>query len=248
MLEPIFKRQPQHPGVAHYLIHLYDYPPIAEKGLEAAQALREDRAAAPHAQHMPSHIFTRVGYWQEFDRVKLRRRRVSRRRTTRATTSCTPWTTSSTRICSLRRTRRRRAVIEEMNKVSGFTETFIAGPYALAASPARYARRARRLEGRGGALRCARALSPHVQAMTHFARALGAARSGNAEAAKTDIDETGGDCAKSCCQGRLLVEHRRYPAAGRACLGALRRGQAGRGARRRWRPRPMPRTRPRSTR
>src|SRR5260370_42425616 len=65
ILEPIFKRQPQHPGVAHYLIPLYDYPPIAEKGLDAAMRYSKIAPAAPHAQHMPSHIFTRVGYWQE---------------------------------------------------------------------------------------------------------------------------------------------------------------------------------------
>src|SRR5437870_4866153 len=65
ILEPIFKRQPRHPGVAHYLIHLHDYPSIAEKGLDAAKRYAEIAPAAPHAQHMPSHIFTRVGYWRE---------------------------------------------------------------------------------------------------------------------------------------------------------------------------------------
>jgi hypothetical protein len=65
LLEPIFKRQPQHPGVAHYLIHLYDSPALAEKGIEAAKRYSKIAAAAPHAQHMPSHIFTRVGYWKE---------------------------------------------------------------------------------------------------------------------------------------------------------------------------------------
>jgi hypothetical protein len=65
ILDPIFKRQPQHPGVAHYLIHLYDYPPIAEKGLDAARLYAKLAPDAAHAQHMPSHIFTRVGYWQE---------------------------------------------------------------------------------------------------------------------------------------------------------------------------------------
>ena len=65
ILEPIFQRQPRHPGVAHYLIHLYDYPPIVEKRLDAAKRYAEIAPAAPHAQHMPSHIFTRVGYWKE---------------------------------------------------------------------------------------------------------------------------------------------------------------------------------------
>jgi hypothetical protein len=65
ILEPIAERQPQHPGVSHYLIHLYDYPPIAEKGLNAARRYAKIAPAAAHAQHMPSHIFTRVGYWTE---------------------------------------------------------------------------------------------------------------------------------------------------------------------------------------
>src|ERR1700747_2093548 len=65
ILEPIFRRQPRHPGIAHYLIHLYDYPALAEKGLDAARRYAKIAARAPHAQHMPSHIFTRVGYWKE---------------------------------------------------------------------------------------------------------------------------------------------------------------------------------------
>src|SRR5947199_4079172 len=65
ILEPIWKRQPQHPGIAHYLIHLYDYPAIADHGLPAATLYAKIAPAAPHAQHMPSHIFTRVGYWQD---------------------------------------------------------------------------------------------------------------------------------------------------------------------------------------
>jgi hypothetical protein len=56
---------PRHPGVAHYLIHSYDYPPIAEKGLAAAKRYSVVAADAAHAQHMPSHIFTRVGLWRE---------------------------------------------------------------------------------------------------------------------------------------------------------------------------------------
>jgi len=65
ILEPIWKRQPMHPGIAHYLIHLYDYPALAERGLSAADRYAKIAPAAPHAQHMPSHIYTRVGYWQQ---------------------------------------------------------------------------------------------------------------------------------------------------------------------------------------
>lgn len=65
ILEPIFKQQPDHPGAAHYLIHSYDYPPIAKHGLDAARRYGDIAPDAPHALHMPSHIFTRVGAWQE---------------------------------------------------------------------------------------------------------------------------------------------------------------------------------------
>src|SRR5437899_6455303 len=65
ILEKVFAEQPQHPGVAHYLIHSYDYPPIAEKGLGAARRYASIATAAPHALHLPSHIVTRRGYLQE---------------------------------------------------------------------------------------------------------------------------------------------------------------------------------------
>lgn len=65
ILEPIFKAQPDHPGAAHYLIHSYDYPPLAQKGLDAARRYARIAPGAAHALHMPSHIFTRVGAWKE---------------------------------------------------------------------------------------------------------------------------------------------------------------------------------------
>jgi tetratricopeptide (TPR) repeat protein len=65
LLEPLFSAYPHHPAVAHYLIHSYDYPPIANKGLEAAKRYAQVAPDAAHAQHMPSHIFTRVGAWRE---------------------------------------------------------------------------------------------------------------------------------------------------------------------------------------
>jgi hypothetical protein len=64
ILEPLAQRRPQHPGVAHYLIHTYDYPALAQKGFDAALRYAKIAEAAPHAQHMP-YIFTRIGYWKE---------------------------------------------------------------------------------------------------------------------------------------------------------------------------------------
>src|SRR5690242_686792 len=65
VLEDQWRKHPDHPGVAHYLIHSYDAPPIADKGLVAARRYADIAPAAPHALHMPSHIFTRVGSWEE---------------------------------------------------------------------------------------------------------------------------------------------------------------------------------------
>jgi hypothetical protein len=65
ILEPIFATQPNHPGVAHYIIHCYDNPVLAEKGLSAARKYATIAPASAHANHMPSHLFTRVGSWEE---------------------------------------------------------------------------------------------------------------------------------------------------------------------------------------
>src|SRR5258707_13326131 len=65
ILEPIYRRQPQHPGLAHYLIHAYDSAEQAPRGLGAARAYSRIAPSAPHALHMPSHVFTRLGYWED---------------------------------------------------------------------------------------------------------------------------------------------------------------------------------------
>jgi hypothetical protein len=185
ILEPIAIRQPQHPGVAHYLIHLYDYPPIAEKGLDAARRYAKVAPASAHAQHMPSHIFTRVGYWKESIASNVESSRVAKAdKEGHDQLHAMDYLVYA--YLQLGQDKKAAAVIDEMNAVTGFTETFIAGPYALAASPARYA--VERGDWKAAAALQVRA-SPlaHVQAVTHFARALGAARSGNPEAAKPDI-------------------------------------------------------------
>jgi tetratricopeptide (TPR) repeat protein len=65
LFEEVYAHSPDHPGVLHYLIHLYDDPAHAQQGLEAARKYSKTAAAVPHALHMPSHIFTRLGYWDE---------------------------------------------------------------------------------------------------------------------------------------------------------------------------------------
>src|SRR5262249_48321288 len=65
ILEELWKTQPQHPGLAHYIIHSYDVPALAPKAVDAARRYAKIAPAAPHALHMPSHTFTRLGYWQD---------------------------------------------------------------------------------------------------------------------------------------------------------------------------------------
>src|SRR5450631_4386670 len=189
ILEVIAKRQPQHPGVAHYLIHLYDYPAIADKGLEAARRYAKIAPAAAHALHMPSHIFTRVGYWQESIDSNIAAQRAAKE----ATDFHDQLHSMDYLVYAylqLGQDAKAKAVIDDMTKVSGFTETFLPGPYALAVSPARYA--VERSDWKAAAeLQVRPSPLANVQAITYFARALGAARSGNPEAAKADIVKLG---------------------------------------------------------
>jgi hypothetical protein len=185
ILEVIARRQPQHPGVAHYLIHLYDYPPIAEKGLDAARRYAKIAPAAAHAQHMPSHIFTRVGYWSESIASNAEAARVAKEsKDFHDQLHAMDYQVYA--YLQLGQDQKAKAIVDEETAVAGFTETFLPGPYALAISPARYAvergdwKAASELQVRPNPL-------PQVQAITYFARALGAARSGNPDAAKADI-------------------------------------------------------------
>src|SRR5207247_1593877 len=72
ILEPLFRREPRHPGLAHYLIHTNDVPQLAPLGLYAARRYAEIAPDVPHAQHMPSHIFTRLGLWDDATQLAVR--------------------------------------------------------------------------------------------------------------------------------------------------------------------------------
>ncbi len=185
ILEPIFKRQPQHPGVAHYLIHLYDYPAIAEKGLDAAKRYSAIAPAAPHAQHMPSHIFTRVGYWKESIASNLASVKAARA-DKEATDALHADDYLVYAYLQLARDKEAAAVVAEMAPAAALNPDAFGGWFALAASPARYM--VERGDWRGAAqLEVHPNKFAHVMAITHFARALGAARAGDAHAAQADV-------------------------------------------------------------
>src|SRR3954447_6056784 len=173
ILERQFAKTPDHPGIAHYLIHSYDAPPLAAQGLAAARRYAGLAPDAPHALHMPSHIFTRVGAWQDSATTNRRSADVALKGkdfddALHASDYIVYAQLQMARDGDARKT------YEEAAKISPSTPRFV-GPYPLAAMPAR-------LVIERGAWRDAAQLQPmksqfpFTEANTHFARAIGAAR------------------------------------------------------------------------
>jgi hypothetical protein len=181
ILQKLFARQPDHPGLAHYIIHSYDAPPLADRALEAARVYSRIAPSAPHALHMPSHTFTRVGYWQESIDANIAAARSAK---SEAAVSEELHASDYQTYAYLQTGQDRAAlrVLESLPEIYGrFDPTAIgaggapaAGYFAVAAIPARYAlergdwKQAASLEPRPSPL-------PYTGAMTYFARALGAA-------------------------------------------------------------------------
>jgi len=190
ILEVQFKKHPDHPGVAHYLIHSYDFPDIAQKGMSAARAYSEIAPSAPHALHMPSHIFTRVGAWK--DSAAINERSANAAKETREPhDQLHSMDYAVYAYLQLGQDEEARRVLREAREVKGFTPTVRAGFYALAAMPARIA-----LE-RGDWKEATTLVAednnfPYTKTQTLYARALGHARSGNPDAAAADIQAIAG--------------------------------------------------------
>src|SRR5947207_7268317 len=188
ILEKVFAAEPQHPGVAHYLIHSYDYPPIAEKGLTAARRYASIAPAAPHALHMPSHIFTRRGYWGES--IEANRASISAISSHFDQLHALDYLAYAY-LQTAQDGAAKRVVdqVSELPKVN--VEHFVTG-FALATIPSRYAlERGRWSEAAGLALfgkEFPWGRFPQSEAQLVFARALGAARSGDVAATRRDID------------------------------------------------------------
>jgi tetratricopeptide (TPR) repeat protein len=187
ILEKQFAKHPDHPGIAHYLIHSYDAAPIAEKGLPAARRYASIAPAAPHALHMPSHIFTRVGEWADAAATNKRSAQVAL-----AGNDIMEVLHASDYMVyaylQMARDTDAKKVLEETKSLGGLNPAVQAGYYAQAAMPARYAiERGNWSEAKN--LQPAESKFPWVQALTHYARALGAARSGDPAAAERDVQQ-----------------------------------------------------------
>jgi tetratricopeptide (TPR) repeat protein len=183
ILEPILERQPQHPGVAHYLIHLYDYPAIAAKGLPPALRYAKIAPNAPHAQHMPSHIFTRVGYWK--DSIAANAASVQAAKASKEVGDQLHGQDYLVyAYLQLGQDKEALGIVNEIEAARPDADAFAAA-FSQAAAPARYM--VERGDWNGAAnLEVKPSKFPHAMAITHFARAIGAARSGKIEAARID--------------------------------------------------------------
>ncbi|MGI9180655.1 MAG: hypothetical protein ACR2H9_09170 [Longimicrobiaceae bacterium] len=181
ILQPLFREHPNHPGLAHYLIHGFDSPQLAEYGLEAARAYAEIAPSAPHALHMPSHIFTRLGYWDES--IETNRRSANAEPVPDAAVHPLDYM-----VYAYLQQGRDRAAGEVVERVVQLPDRFYGGVigYNFVAMPARFALERGRWE-EASRLTVPTGAAPFVTAVAHFARAIGAARSGQPALAREEV-------------------------------------------------------------
>lgn len=187
ILEKVFIDQPEHPGVVHYIIHSYDYSPLASRALEAARRYAKIAASSPHALHMPSHIFTRLGLWQESIESNLNSAKAAKEHVAKTQ----PGAASFEELHALdylvyaylqtAQDQKVKRILEELKAMTKVDESNFAAAYAFAAIPARWTLE-RRLWSEAAQLRLYPSdfpwsRFPWAEANVYFTQALGAARS-----------------------------------------------------------------------
>lgn len=197
-LNRVLPETPEHPGVAHYLIHSFDYPQLAQVALPAARAYSKIAPSAPHALHMPSHIFTRLGFWDESIESNIASAAAARRLVAKTH----PGATAFDELHALDyleyaylqtgRDGEARRVLEQLTAVKKLDLPNFAAAYALAAVPARYSLE-RRSWKEAAALTVPLASFPwsrfpYAEAIVHFARGVGGARGGELAVAGEAIE------------------------------------------------------------
>ena len=196
ILEKAFAEQPLHPGAAHYLIHSYDYPALAADGLPAARKYAVLAPASPHARHMPSHIFSMVGEWQDLIKADtnslVAAEAYAEKNFGGATTAGIMHSMDFLTYAYLQtgQDQKAKAVLAKRDAVAKWANRFGPGDMGYAAIPVRYA--LERGQWREAAvLQPVESQYPQAVALGHFARALGSARSGQPDAAIVDIAKLG---------------------------------------------------------
>ena len=184
ILERLAKDQPEHPGIVHYLVHAYDYPAIADRGLPAARLYARIAPNHPHALHMPTHIYTRLGMWQ--DSIEMNNRSAAAAKAEGiGFEQAHAMDYLVYAYLQLGQDAQAKRVIAESESIVGINPAVFVGLYGTAAMQARYV-----LERR--AWKEATALKPQAtkflfpDAITHFARGLGFARTGDVASATAE--------------------------------------------------------------
>jgi tetratricopeptide (TPR) repeat protein len=182
ILEKLLKQDPQHPGVAHFLIHAYDYPPLADKGLAAARRYAGIAPAASHARHMPSHIYSMVGFWE--DSIASNHLALEIQPDYYHASDFTVYA-----HLQLAQDAKAKAMMEKALKTAdtGTRVVTVVNFTATAAMPARYV--LERADWKGAAaLPVTSTQFAAADSLTRFARGLGMARSGDSAGAKREIE------------------------------------------------------------
>jgi len=199
ILEALYKVEPDHPGVTHYLIHSYDVPALAPRALPYARKYANLAPDAPHALHMPAHTFTRVGSWQESIDTNIRSHDVAMQRHDTGE-ALHAWDYEMYAYLQTAQDVSARKILDGLAEIVGAAPgggdmpgmpgmaMGGAGGWAAAAIPARWAVE-RGAWADAAALTVRPSPQPYVEAITRFARALGAARSGNAEVAHAEVEQ-----------------------------------------------------------
>jgi hypothetical protein len=187
ILERLAKQQPEHPGIVHYLVHAYDYPAIADRGLSAARLYARIAPNHPHALHMPTHIYTRLGMWQ--DSIEMNNRSAAAAKAEGiGFEQAHAMDYLVYAYLQLGQDAQAKRVMAESGSIAGINPAVFVGLYGTAAMQARYA-----LERR--AWKEATTLKPQPtkflfpDAITHFARGLGFARTGDITSATAEAAE-----------------------------------------------------------
>ena len=194
LLEKLYPEQPNHPGITHYIIHSYDVPALADRAVAAAKRYADIAPDAPHALHMPSHTFTRVGAWQESIDTNTASAAAAARGNARAEqlhaldymAYAYLQTAQDQKVAALIKGLPAIAAVFDPNAVTGAAPGS-AGIYALATIPARWTLE-RRDWAAAAALRApTQTTVPYADAVTYFARALGAAQTSKLDEARVSI-------------------------------------------------------------
>jgi tetratricopeptide (TPR) repeat protein len=185
ILEPLYHRYPQHPGLAHYLIHAYDSAELAPRGLAAARAYAKIAPSAPHALHMPSHVFTRLGDWND-SIASNKAARAAARATGDVGEELHAMDYLTYAYLQLGRDADAKRVVDDAASLHGLAAGKFKIGYAANAMPTRYAIERRQWKD-ATTLQPLPDSEPHVAAIVYWARAVGASRSAHPDDADADI-------------------------------------------------------------